>query len=244
MTYTKTRAWGGALAFALMATTALFVPPAHAATCVNVPGSTPGTNLTIAGDDYRVPAVSGISVCVGDGAVPLVGVETSGGYCTAACLAIVTRGGDVDSGGVTISYRLDGVTTTRTVDPGGVPGLGDSCLLGVGSPQAPRSDCFFAVEPDEGLVDDVEQIVADTVADVERIVGDAGGALDDACDTIPPMEDPDPYSYNRVEFCDDPQLWIQYAGGTVCRVACDGDVLIGAVCRAIERQGIAECHFD
>lgn len=145
---------------ALVAATTLVAAPAHAATCVNVPGSTPGTNLTIAGKDFRVPSVSNISVCTHDGSVPLVGVELQGGNCTAACLAVVLLGGDVDPPGVTISYRVDGVTTSTTIDPGPLfGGPAGTCLLGVGSPEAPRSDCFFAIEPDDGAIGDAEELV-------------------------------------------------------------------------------------
>jgi hypothetical protein len=153
------RAAGISAAAGLLALT-LVSSPAQAATCVNVPGSTPGTNVTIAGDDYRVPSISNISVCTHDGSVPLVGVELQGGNCTAACLAVVLLGGDVDPPGVTISYRVDGVTTSTTIDPGPLfGGPAGTCLLGVGSPEAPRSDCFFAIEPDDGAIGDAEELV-------------------------------------------------------------------------------------
>lgn len=208
-------------AIVLLAASALVAAPAHAATCTTVPGSTPGTNLTIAGDDYRVPAISHISVCRDGAAVPLVGVETSGGDCSAACLAVVTTGDDTDSGEITISYRTDGVTTSRTVDPGGTGGPGDSCLLGVGAPEAPRSDCFFAVEPDAGLIEDVEDTVAGAIEDAGQAAEDVEQTIADlettACDTIPDQHDPN--TWEETDFCDDPQAWVT----GIVRALCGGD---------------------
>ncbi|HEX2195789.1 MAG TPA: hypothetical protein VHJ76_02590, partial [Actinomycetota bacterium] len=232
--------------------TGIVATPARAATCVNVPGSTPGTNVTILGDVYRIPEVPNVAVCVGDGSVPFVGVETSGGSCTAACLAVLLRGSDVESGGVTVSYQLDGFPRSHTVDPGGVGGPGDSCVFGVGSPVAPRSDCLFAVEPDlqdlvdtvNRTVDDAVTLVNDAVADVEEAVEDVEQAVDDAledvgaledqaCDAVPSMEDPNPDNHHRVEFCDDPVLWLEYTSRRVDQLLSDLEPLVLA-CRAIE----------
>lgn len=156
--------------------------PAHAA-CTTVPASTPGSTVRLAGQDHRIPSISGISVCTAGGSVPLVWVEASGGSCSLGCLSIGLTGDGAEAGSVTISYQVDGSPASRTVEPGGVGGPGDSCLLSVGAPQAPRPTCFNAlnVEVPEEDVQELEDV---------------------ACETIP-----DQGEWGQHDFCEDPQEW-------------------------------------
>lgn len=212
-------------------------PAATAATCAPVPGSTPGTNVTIAGQVHRVPAISNIRLCVGDGAVPLVSVETYGGGCTAACLAVVVRGSGAGTPGVTLAYYADGVPTDYTVDSRQIGGPGtDTCLLGVGAPVAPRSGCLFAVEPDgapidDGLVDQVVALVLAALQDAEPVVQ---GLEENACNQIPDADsDPAPYSYRPARFCDDPEAWVGYVVTAACEAFCDPQAVVDIVCSLI-----------
>ncbi|MDQ3953597.1 MAG: hypothetical protein M3279_11655 [Actinomycetota bacterium] len=170
-------------------------PPAQAQGCTSVPGSVPGTDVTILGQQHRIPTISNITVCAGTSSAPLIAVETSGnGYCSTACLSVLLQGDEADAGAVTISYREDGTTRTRSVDPGGVGGGSDSCLLSVGSPDAPYPSCAVAIGPD-GL------------PGIPPVPGPLPLPDNPLCETY--YEDP-PGSGNWVSFCDDPAGGIRY----------------------------------
>ncbi|HYP23517.1 MAG TPA: DUF3618 domain-containing protein [Actinomycetota bacterium] len=214
----------------IVALGALWAPPAQAATCQSVPGSTTGLDLSVAGQQRRVPAISGITVCVDSPVIPLVTVSTSGnGNCTVGCLSVLSSGGDFDTGAVTLSYREDGSTRSQTVSGGSLGGPDGSCLLSVGAPDAPYPTCFVAlgiddlpVDPDEiqedldQLQEDLGQDVDELQEDLEDLQGDLGDQVDQleedlgnleqtACDTIPPLQDPN--SWEEYRFCDDPAAW-------------------------------------
>lgn len=180
----------------------LFVSPAQAATCQSVPGETIGADVKVGPVRQRVPAISNISVCMGGATMGLVTVETSGGTCTFSCLSVLV-GGDAGAEGLTISYYEDGVPRTIPVSPPPVGGPDATCVLSVGSPDAPYPDCFIAIGPElDGPVGDVQEAVDDAVAL--------------ACDTVPPAGSPS----NDYEFCEYPHLWanafIWQTKGTVC----------------------------
>ncbi|MDQ3953598.1 MAG: hypothetical protein M3279_11660 [Actinomycetota bacterium] len=226
MTSVRRRAVVVVAATALAAAMTMWAPPAHAA-CTTLPVSTPGTTVRIAGEDHRVPAISNVSICTSDGSVPFVWVETSGGFCTTACLSIGLAGSDADAGSVTISFRADGNEVSRTVSPGGVGGPGDACLLSVGSPQAPRPDCPNAVSVDDVIGDPV----GDVVAIVEGLIGD----VPSSCDEIPDQRDPN--SGETVAFCDDPSRWLDIFLNRTCERFCDGEELMRIVCLQLSRLG-------
>ena len=232
MEFAQRRACAAFLAASIVALAALWAPEAQAATCQAVPASTTGLDVSIAGQQRRVPGISGITVCVDSPVVPLVSVSTSGnGYCTAGCLSVLAQGGDFDTGGITISYRADGVTQSQSVSGGSLGGPSGSCLLSVGAPDAPYPSCFVAlgiddlpVDPD-GIREDVEQLqgaVAQLREDVDEVRQDVQGDLpglreqveeelanaqESACDTIPSVSDPDSWG-EETRFCDDPVGWV------------------------------------
>lgn len=237
-------------------------PPAAAATCVTVPGSTIGTDISIAGQKARIPAISGITLCAGTGTVPIVSVQTSGGTCTFSCLSVLVGGGSVDAEGLTISYREDGVLKTVPVDPPPVAGPSSTCVFSVGSPDAPYPDCFIAIGPELGdpigdllpVIDDAVERAEDvedaacseipearyTVAfcdaPAEWIVAAAGGASDLACDVIPPMTFA-PGGEGH-EFCDGPDIWVLAAVNNVyCQVVCEGAIRY-TVCSSLSNAGV------
>lgn len=171
----RRKAASATLAGALFAAVAVWAAPvAQAATCVPVPGSTIGTDVSIAGQKARVPAISGIQVCAGTATTPIVSVQTSGGTCTFACLSVLV-GGDVDAEGLSISYREDGVLRTVPVNPPPVDGPASTCLFSVGSPDAPYPDCFIAIGPELGdPIGDIDPVIDGAVATATDLAGDAG----------------------------------------------------------------------
>ncbi len=166
-----------------------FAPPAQAATsCVNVPGSTPGLNLSIGGQPHRVPGVSNVVVCSDTGYVPLVGVTLDGrGNCTWGCFSVVAQGGSIDPPALTISYALDGVTKSTTVGGGdGGPGT-ETCLLSVGGRLAPYPTCegvgvgIDHPNPAEGVLATVQE-------QIEWAEATANAAIADAIETAGGLE--------------------------------------------------------
>lgn len=143
-----------AATLALAGALSLPVAPARAATCVSVPGSTPGADVSVGGQTHRFPAISNIRVCAGGSTLPGVTVETWGGNCIQACLSVLVGGGSADPEGFTVSYSADGVQQTVGFNPGGAGGGDPICVLSVGSPDAPYPSCNVAVGLDE--VVDVE----------------------------------------------------------------------------------------
>lgn len=230
----RQKAAAGLLAAASFAAVALWVAPtAQAATCQSVPGSTIGTDVSIAGQKARVPAISGIRVCVGSATAPLMSVQTSGGTCTFSCLSVLV-GGDADAEGLTIYYSQDGVAKTVPVNPPAADGPASTCLLSVGSPDAPYPDCFVAIGPELGdPVGDAQPVVDTAVGTAlgaygtaveeagdayETAVEEAGGAYDTACRLMPNAYDE--YGY-QVEFCDDAAGWALAIAANRTQTACD-----------------------
>lgn len=208
----KRRGAAGSLAAALLTTFAIWgAPAAQAATCVSVPVSTIGTDVSLLGDRYRVPAVSGIRVCADGASTPLVAVETSGGSCSSGCLSVLLQGNDTDAGAVTIYYSTDGTSHSETVNPGGAGGGSDTCLLSVGSPDAPYPNCAVAIGPD-GLPGG-----GDPLPDVP------------GCETVPDVYDE---NGNPTGFCDDPAGWIRTVVNAV-RAYCDAGNCSAAGIRCI-----------
>jgi hypothetical protein len=185
----------------------MVVPPrAHAVTCQSVPGSTPGTDISIGGQPHRVPGVSNVKVCVDTGSIGLISVSFAGnGYCDVGCFSVLIPGGGIDLAGVTISYALDGSPRSTTVDPGGTPGGEGGCLLSVGGPEAPYPTCSpgVAIGPD---IDD--ETVEETQDDVNDLVA---GLEQTACDAFPPMVEHYENGTRWVTFCEDPVRWANAA---------------------------------
>lgn len=187
MTFAQRRATVASLVLVLFGSLVLAGAPwARAATCQSVPGSTPGTDVRILGEDHRVPAISNIRVCADGATAPLVAVDLAGhGYCLSPCLSVLLVGDDLDVGPITVSYQEDGVTQSTTNDPPGAGGPGSECLLSVGSPDAPYPTCLNAIGPDLGdplgnVGDQVDAAVSGAVAEAyealaeaDRIAGDA-----------------------------------------------------------------------
>jgi hypothetical protein len=256
ISFTRRRTGALVAALGLIAALTAVAGPAKAASCTTLPVSTTGADVRVAGEDRRVPAITDVTICVGDAAVPFVWTATSGGSCVTGCLSVGLRGSDVDSGGITISYRADGQTTSQSIDPGGLGGPSDTCLLSVGGPDAPHPDCFVALGVDDlpsagPLVDQARQTVQDLVDSlpddpvgdldqtIEDLVDDLPGS--DTCESVPPARDE---WGNTVEFCDDPAQWTGITVTRVCERYCgdDGlDNLMVIVCRLLHNQGIAEC---
>ena len=233
MTIARRRAKAVLAAAALTGALVVAAPPAQAASCTTVPAGTPGTTLRLAGQDYRVPAISNVSVCTDGGSVPLVWFATSGGYCNIGCLSVGLSGGDTSTGAVTISYRADGSTVSHTINPGGVGGPGDSCLLSVGSPQAPHPTCPFAVNVDDlgGPGDPGDP--GDPIGAVEQLVDDLVGDPPANCDDVPPQRDP--WTGESVEFCDDPVRWATI----VCERLCNEEEIVRIACLLADRVGVS-----
>ena len=125
---------------------ALVVPsPAQAATCTPIPGSTTGVTIEAAGQEVRVPSLSGLTLCYeGAGLIGLPRVD--GGYgCEVACLVLGSGSGT--DGYVRLYYSVDGSASSIGAPIPGGGGGSESCLLGIGLPA--RSDCLIKVSPDE-----------------------------------------------------------------------------------------------
>jgi hypothetical protein len=241
MTFSRSRA-AAILVTGMVTGMLVTAAPAQAATCTSVPGSVTGTDVTILGDRYRVPSISNIQVCTDGASAPLVGVETSGnGYCSSACLSVLLQGDDTDAGAVTISYREDGSTRSHTVDPGGTGGGSDTCLLSVGSPEAPYPSCALALGPDElpdpndFLPDDLPGVDdlpdPNDLPDANELLQPVRDMLPDVCGTLGGQYDPETGEY--VGFCDDPAGWVRMAQeslGDFCeQEGCAGYEVICAV---------------
>lgn len=181
-------------------------PRAQAATCQAVPGSTPGTDISVGGQPQRVPGVSNVKVCFDTGSAGLISVSLDGnGYCTFGCFSVLMSDGEIDVAGVTISYALDGSPRSTTIDPGGTPGGAEGCLLSVGGPDAPYPTCSPGVAIGPDIDDDA---IGDAQDDVEGLIA---SVEDTACDAVPPMVEYEGTSSRWVWFCDDPVRWANAA---------------------------------
>lgn len=186
MKFTRRRA-----AVVLMAAAAMIgqasvaASPAQAATCVSVPGGTPGSDVRIAGQDHRVPEIANVRVCSDGATAPLVTVDLAGhGNCLSLCFSVLLEGNDLDAGAITLSYTSDGAPQSSTTNPPPVDGPAGECLLSVGSPDAPYPTCFNAIGPDLGdPVGDVDELAGGLVTTAWGVVGTAGNEANEAIDT-------------------------------------------------------------
>jgi hypothetical protein len=115
---------------------------AQAESCVTLPGTT-GATIEALGQQIRVPATSGVGVCVEPGGLPgLPRVDTSG-----TATSVVLGAGSSASGYVAVRYTLDGnANEVRAPIPGGGGGS-ETCLASVGAPA--RADCLVKVSVDQ-----------------------------------------------------------------------------------------------
>jgi hypothetical protein len=112
----------------------------------------PGATLTVGGNPVRIPAID-VQVChVGPttSMVPVPEVITNpAGTCSTNCFAIVLRSSPI-SPNTTASVRLEldgtGVDRSQVIPvPGGAMNF---CVIGVGFPDPPVSNCFISFDPD------------------------------------------------------------------------------------------------
>ncbi|MDQ4025325.1 MAG: hypothetical protein M3217_07530 [Actinomycetota bacterium] len=115
---------------------------AQAESCVTLPGTT-GATIEAGGQTIRVPATSGVAVCVEPGGLPgLPRVETGG-----TATSVILGAGSSSSGYVAVRYTLDGNSNEISVPIPGGGGGSERCLASVGSPA--RWDCDVKVSVDE-----------------------------------------------------------------------------------------------
>ncbi|HYO60970.1 MAG TPA: hypothetical protein VEU29_03625 [Actinomycetota bacterium] len=193
-------------ATAIVGSGAMWAVPAHAATnCVPVPGGTLGADVKVGPVEERVPAISDIEICVGGGTVPLTRVATSGGSCVSGCLAVYVGGGAVDLDGFSISWSEDGVPHAPVgLDPTPISGPAETCVLSVGMPDAPDTDCFIAIGPDDPT-GTLQPIVDDAFEAIGTAVGLVGTGERITCDLIPDWYDSNTGTYR--DFCTDEVGW-------------------------------------
>ena len=179
---TVKKARAGFVVTAIIALGLVSTGPASAATCVSVPGGTPGTDVSAGGVHKRVPAISNIQVCVGGASAGVVSVDQSGnGYCSAACLSVFVLGGDVDSEGISVSWRQDGSTQSQGIDPGGAGGQG-ICVISIGSPDAPYPNCEVAIGPEIG---DPVGDLGETIRELTEPLDPVREIVDNFCENEP-----------------------------------------------------------
>ncbi len=115
---------------------------ARAESCVELPPTT-GATITVAGQEIRVPATSGVAACVELGGLPgLPRVDSDSG-----ATSIVLEGGSGASGYVAVRYTLDGSPNEIRVPIPGGGGGSERCLASVG--EFPRTDCLVKVKIDD-----------------------------------------------------------------------------------------------
>lgn len=223
--------------------------PAQAAmSCQSVPGSTIGADVKVGPVTQRVPAISGIQICVGTGTAPVASVTFSGGTCTSNCMTVTVGGGDVDLEGMSVSWREDGVLRTQAVNPAPVDGPDGMCVISVGMPDAPNPNCFIAIGPDDpsgiitplmNTINDVIDLGLETVntayAITCSVIPDRSGydfctdpsgwtnattdyAYNTACARVPDQYD---QWGNRYDFCTDPIGWTNAVIGNAYQTGCD-----------------------
>lgn len=141
------RVFGLAVAAACVAGAVVFPSTAQAQSCVPLPVSSTGITIEGAGEEVRVPSVSGVAVCYvlpGTTGIPWVQTEPGGG------VSVLITGSSSGSGYVSLRYTTDGSANELKAPVPGTGGGSETCLVGVGFPA--RSDCAFKVSPDNDPV--------------------------------------------------------------------------------------------
>ena len=140
------RSIAGLLAAGAVATTLLVASPARAESCLTLP-PTSGVTIEVAGQKVRVPATSGVAVCLELGGLPGLPRVDQGPTSTDL---ILVGGGSGTAGYVAVRYTLDGTATEhRTPIPGTGPGS-DVCAASVGIDT--RDDCVVKVTFDDDII--------------------------------------------------------------------------------------------
>lgn len=155
------------------AATFLVASPALAETCLPLPPTT-GATLEVVGQDIRIPATSGVAVCVEPGGLP----GTPRVDSDAGATSLVVSGGSNTPGHVLVRYSIDGVPAEQRVPiPGTGPGT-ETCIASVG--EAPRDDCLLF----ELTIDDVPTIPPTPTTGPPPTVSPVP--------TVPPLPTPEP----------------------------------------------------
>lgn len=175
--------------------------PASAESCVTLPGTT-GATIEIAGEEIRVPATSGVAVCVEPGGLPgFPRVDSGGGV-----ISVVVGGGSSTAGYVAVRYTLDGASNEQRVPIPGTGNPGEICAASIGEPA--RADCLVKVS-----IDDIPDIPpVPTVPPVPSIppiptVPPLPTVSPEPLPTIPPVETPPPDP-----FCPARNVCVPYGG--------------------------------
>lgn len=183
------RSIAGLLAAAAVGTTLLVASPAHAESCVTLPPIT-GVTLEVAGQEVRVPATSGVAVCVEPGGLPGLPRIDQGPTSTDV---ILVGGGSGTAGYVAVRYTLDGSATEHRVPiPGTGPGS-DVCAASVGTDT--RDDCLVKATFDDDVIPTLPP--TPTVPPVPSIppiptVPPLPTVSPEPLPTVPPVETPSP----------------------------------------------------
>ena len=176
------RAVAAVVAAAAVAGVLVLPNAARAQSCTPVPVSTTGITIEGAGREVRVPAVSGVAVCVdtpGTPGLPWVQTEPGGGF------SVLLRGSAGGDGHVTLTYSLDGAPNSITVPIPGTDGSSETCLVGVGFPA--RDDCAFKISPDNNPIPTVPPVSPPPIPTVPPIPTAAPLPTRPPIPTLPPI---------------------------------------------------------
>lgn len=120
---------------------------ASTTTCVTLPLSTTGATIGIGGRTIRIPALSNPGVCLSETEYSSLTVDQSGnGICQRYCYTASVTGTN-DPGVLTLFYTTDGAPTSVRLDLPAV--LWVNFCLSMGSPSAPRPDCYVFISVDQ-----------------------------------------------------------------------------------------------
>ncbi len=158
---------------------------AQAESCVTLPGTT-GATIEAGGQQIRVPATSGVGVCLEPGGLPGLPRVDTGGTAT----SVVLGAGSSTSGYVAVRYTLDGNPNELRVPIPGGGGGAETCLASVGAPA--RSDCLVKVSVDE--LPTVPPVSPEPLPTVSP----------EPLPTLPPIDDPICNDTYCIQLLDDP----------------------------------------
>ncbi|HEX2293904.1 MAG TPA: hypothetical protein VHN37_01195 [Actinomycetota bacterium] len=198
------RSIAGLLAAAVVGGTLLVAGPAHAESCVSLP-STTGVTIEVAGQEVRVPATSGVAVCIELGGLP--GLPRVDQRSTSTDVILV-GGGSGGAGYVAVRYTIDGAATEhRAPIPGTGPGS-DVCAVSVGLDT--RDDCLVKVTFDDEVIPSLPP--TPTVPPVPTLppiptVPPLPTVSPEPLPTVPPVETPPPDP-----FCPARDVCVPYGG--------------------------------